>query len=138
MWMRQAADQEMWRLAVSIVHSRGMSLECGIHADGSVREPFVVVPFADFLNHTPAWPTPFTWDWRGDEGEGGDGGGGGAVCVWATTDVAAGEEALISYGDERSNDSLMTYYGFVLPDNPYETAQVSEPFLYHTRHPSAR
>jgi hypothetical protein len=27
--------------------------------------------------------------------------------VWAATDVAAGEEAFISYGDERTNDSLM-------------------------------
>ena len=63
------------------------------------------------------------------------------MCVWAATDVAAGEEALISYGDSRCNDSLMMYYGFVLPDNPFETARVR--FLVvslppRPRNPSAR
>ena len=52
-----------------------------------------------------------------------------ALCVWAKEDVAAQTEALISYGDERSNDSLLQYYGFVIQDNPHETVKV--PFGKH-------
>jgi hypothetical protein len=64
----QAADLQLWRLAVSVVHSRGMSLQCGTWLDGSPRAPFLIAPVFDLLNHSPVWPTPFTWDWSGEEG----------------------------------------------------------------------
>ena len=50
-----------------------------------------------------------------------------ALCVWAKEDVAKHTEALISYGSERSNDPLLQYYGFVIPDNPHETVKVPAP-----------
>lgn len=47
----------------------------------------------------------------------------GTLAMVTTREVAAGEPILISYG-ALPNDFLLLDYGFIIPDNPYDTVQL--------------
>ena len=47
----------------------------------------------------------------------------GALSMVTTREITAGEAILISYGN-LPNDFLLLDYGFIIPDNPYDTVQL--------------
>ncbi|CAE7496041.1 setd3 [Symbiodinium sp. CCMP2592] len=50
----------------------------------------------------------------------------GSVALQASVDYAAGEEVCIFY-ERADNHRLLLWYGFVLPDNPFDAAQMRLP-----------
>ena len=71
-----------------------------------------MVPFCDFLNHHNSYPAlQFAYDYD-DKTK--------FLKIYADNDYIAGEEIFISYGIMTNPDLLVTY-GFVLPNNAYET-----------------
>ena len=71
-----------------------------------------MVPFCDFLNHHNAYPAlQFSYEYNDTTKE---------LSVYADKDYKAGEEVMISYGIMTNPDLLITY-GFVLPNNAFET-----------------
>ena len=72
----------------------------------------LMVPFCDFLNHHNSYPAlQFAYDYD-DKTK--------FLKIYADNDYIAGEEIFISYGIMTNPDLLVTY-GFVLPNNAYET-----------------
>ncbi|KAF5839509.1 hypothetical protein DUNSADRAFT_580 [Dunaliella salina] len=63
-----------------------------------------LVPWADFLNHSPHVGCHLDWDSAADGGQ-------GAVVLYADTDYQAGQQVYISYG-ERTAGQLLLSYGF--------------------------
>eukprot|EP00976_Prorocentrum_cordatum_P000295 6048-Prorocentrum_minimum.AAC.2 len=55
----EGSTLELWRLAVSIVHSRALSYE----PDNRAGEAISLIPFCDCLNHTPDDDPPLIWGW---------------------------------------------------------------------------
>ena len=45
---------------------------------------------------------------------------GDPVLKQVAKDIPQGEEIFITYGDENTNEYLLTHYGFVLPKNTAE------------------
>ncbi|GLC45812.1 hypothetical protein PLESTM_001782700 [Pleodorina starrii] len=73
--------------------------------------PAAMLPLIDMANHTFA-PNAEVLPLEG-----------GAVGLFAKSKISAGEPLLLSYG-KLSNDFLFMDYGFIMPDNPYDTVQL--------------
>lgn len=69
-----------------------------------------LVPFIDFLNHSPAVSTEVRFD-------------GSHVGIATKTGVRKGEEVLINYG-AHGNAALVSYYGFAVPGNAQDKIRV--------------
>ena len=67
-----------------------------------------MVPLADLLNHDV--PPSVRWTWIQDENRNG-------FAYHTITNVAKGQQVTLSYGDYKPNHTLLTYYGFVIPEN---------------------
>eukprot|EP00241_Pyramimonas_parkeae_P006299 CAMPEP_0114240700 /NCGR_PEP_ID=MMETSP0058-20121206/9234_1 /TAXON_ID=36894 /ORGANISM="Pyramimonas parkeae, CCMP726" /LENGTH=419 /DNA_ID=CAMNT_0001353167 /DNA_START=446 /DNA_END=1705 /DNA_ORIENTATION=- len=104
-----------WRVAVSLAHSRGMTMEHATAPGAVARNQLFMAPLADLLNHSAEYIPNFAWRWSYEED---------ALCVYANEDVHPMEEAFISYGPELSSDDLVVFYGFLLPENPHDKAWV--------------
>ena len=72
-----------------------------------------LIPFADMFNHHNSDPPLYrSYATRAD----------GSLVIFADRDYEAGDEVRISYG-RLSNAELLLTYGFVLPNNQYETVE---------------
>eukprot|EP00939_MAST-03C_sp_MAST-3C-sp1_P004615 g4615.t1 len=84
--------------------------------DGAAVLSYIMAPFAGLLNHHNSVPAlQFTYGFN-DKDE--------SLEIFADQDYAAGEQVYISYGI-LTNPDLMLNYGFVLPNNVYETVGLS-------------
>ena len=113
------------------LNPRSVPLQCGISSGDTGQGYFrALLPLADLLNHggdeysaspgSPMFPPASCGDniaWSALDGDE------RVVEFAATRAIAAGEEALMSYG-ERSNDHFLVYYGFVPARNPHDDAVV--------------
>jgi len=69
----------------------------------------VLCPVVDYLNHDTQVTSDVAYEYFGDE-----------FVVRVRGGFKAGEQVCINYGENRSNDSLLQYYGFVDRDNPHD------------------
>merc|ERR1712127_990420 len=103
---KEPSDAMVWGLAA--VLSRCFALD-------AATSTVALVPFVDMLNHGGA--AGYNAKLRVDQTK-------TTVFVYATRDLAPGEEILISYADEAPNKALLMKYGFVLstgsPDDNIE------------------
>tara|TARA_B100001059_G_C17830551_1_gene584371 strand:- start:1918 stop:3411 length:1494 start_codon:yes stop_codon:yes gene_type:complete len=77
-----------------------------------------LVPLADFVNHSAKPNTEWLFD---DAAE--------CFCVRARDDIHVGDTLCDSYGP-RNNATLMSVYGFALPDNPYDYVHCDGLYLF--------
>ncbi|CAJ1406741.1 unnamed protein product [Effrenium voratum] len=70
----------------------------------------VVCPVVDYLNHDGATISDIAYEYFGD-----------AFVVRINGGFKEGEEVCINYGEQRSNDTLLQFYGFVERDNANDT-----------------
>ena len=114
-------DNFAWAYAISLSRSFALNIteKHGHSIVGDKKEDAknygmlsLMVPFCDFLNHHNAYPAlQFSYDYNDTTKE---------LVVYADKDYKAGEEVMISYGIMTNPDLLITY-GFVLPNNAFET-----------------
>jgi len=100
------ASWGMFLHAYCVVQSRALNLE----------GTFVLAPLVDMFNYVPGATNA---DFQAGEN--------GKLEVWSTAPIAPDEEVLLDYGGRRSNDDLLLHYGFVSPDNPYDTVSLPLP-----------
>jgi hypothetical protein len=100
-----ALSRDAVKWGVGILLSRSVRLDA---AGGAT----VLVPFADFANHSPSADCFLDYDAPSD-----------AVCAKLDRAYAAGEQVFISYGPKASGELLLSY-GFAPPSgtNPHEAA----------------
>lgn len=77
----------------------------------SSSEQCCMVPLLDMANHGPG--RRVQWEVRSC-------GGGGAVALRTLEELSAGEEVLINYGCDRSNEHLLLSYGFAVHGNQHD------------------
>ena len=70
-----------------------------------------MIPIGDMFNHNV--PASLYYSWSTEENKEG-------IRYHAVRDIPQGEEIFITYGDENTNEYLLTHYGFVLPKNTAE------------------
>jgi len=73
----------------------------------------VVCPVVDYLNHDSKVSSDIAYEYFADK-----------FAVRVIGGFRAGEQACINYGESRSNDALLQYYGFVERDNPHDTYEL--------------
>ncbi|EFJ43131.1 hypothetical protein VOLCADRAFT_106928 [Volvox carteri f. nagariensis] len=96
------------------INALGWALACVTSRAFRTRgpaHPAAMLPLIDMANHTftpnaEVLPLP-----------------GGDMGLFAKSKVATGEPLLLSYG-KLNNDFLFMDYGFIVPDNPYDTVQL--------------
>lgn len=93
-----------WARSVAVTRVFGITLR------GAPAE--ALVPLADMMNHR----RPPDVEWAHDEGE-------DAFVMTALRDIRKGEEIHDSYG-RKSNGRFFVHYGFTMPDNPDDEAEV--------------
>jgi Rubisco LSMT substrate-binding/SET domain len=76
-------------------------------------QPAAMLPLIDMANHSFDPNAKIT----------GQGGTSGAFQMVSTKEIQAGDPILLSYGN-LVNDFLLLDYGFIVPDNPYDTVQL--------------
>lgn len=125
-------SRRIYSSAHALVQSRVISLgsaaedrieiakDCDLH----------LVPLIDYANHSLApkarwrlWPAA-----ANDASEAVDGDGqrlnASHIQLIATSDLSAGEEVCISYGEQKSNAELLFTHGFCIPNNPHSTLAI--------------
>uniref|UniRef100_U9SLF9 SET domain-containing protein n=1 Tax=Rhizophagus irregularis (strain DAOM 181602 / DAOM 197198 / MUCL 43194) TaxID=747089 RepID=U9SLF9_RHIID len=102
----------MWALCA--IWSRGMDFQL------PGKQFRCIAPFADMLNHSPDVQLCHTYNPQSD-----------SLQILAGKDYTIGEQVFINYGSV-PNNRLLRLYGFVLPNNPYDTYD-----LVLTTHPLA-
>ncbi|KAI5070185.1 hypothetical protein GOP47_0014528 [Adiantum capillus-veneris] len=108
------ADFEQYRWAVIMVHSRAFTLPVG---NDDEYASYVLMPFMDIINHHFEYQA----DWMSLPVQN------GKLEIIAKRHVDKGQQIFASFGP-RSNDNLFLYYGFVLENNPFDTAQLFSSF----------
>ncbi|KAJ8598922.1 hypothetical protein CTAYLR_009849 [Chrysophaeum taylorii] len=108
---------DQWEWAFSILFSRAIRLT------GPTKEILALVPYVDFINHSPfsssyvtlaEAPEPlFFWDDKPDD----------EIVVYADRSYRKFEQVFISYGP-KSNSDLLLLYGFALDRNPFNSVAV--------------
>jgi len=93
--------EELLRWAQHSVASRSYESRPGRWNTSDGRPGAVMVPFADMFNDDPSPNAAWEWNAATD-----------AFEISAKAALAAGEEVLLSYGT-KTNDQLLTHYGFV-------------------------
>ncbi|CAM6085612.1 unnamed protein product [Calypogeia fissa] len=104
------ATFEEYEWAVTMVHSRAFTLP--VRGDDKY-ELYVLMPFMDMINHhyyyQADWVSQEIWDSKLD--------------ITSRRGLRKGEELFASFGP-RSNDNLFLYYGFLLQENPFDSAPI--------------
>eukprot|EP00250_Pteridium_aquilinum_P009486 c18698_g1_i1 orf=110-3349(+) len=108
------ADFEQYRWAVTMVHSRAFTLPVD---DEEEYASYVLMPFMDMINHHFEYQA----DWMSLPVRD------GKLQIVAKRHVPKGHQLFASFGP-RSNDNLFLYYGFILENNPFDSAQVFSSF----------
>ncbi|KAL4519701.1 hypothetical protein Ndes2526B_g01726 [Nannochloris sp. 'desiccata'] len=80
-------------------------------------QPAAMLPLIDMANHS------FDPNAKITGVASSSGGGSGALQMVSIKEIQAGDPILLSYGD-LVNDFLLLDYGFIVPDNPYDTVQL--------------
>ncbi|CEP03557.1 hypothetical protein PBRA_009442 [Plasmodiophora brassicae] len=114
--LRRAAPRSManvsrraYARARHLVDTRNFIVDVDRDANRTLN---MMVPFVDMMNHGLA-PNAF-WAFDPDRAE---------FQVTAARSIADGDAIVTSYGI-KSNGILLTVYGFALPDNPHDVAQM--------------
>lgn len=108
------ADFEQYRWAVTMVHSRAFTLPVD---NDEEYASYVLMPFMDMINHHFEYQA----DWMSLPVKN------GKLEIVAKRRVEKGQQIFASFGP-RSNDNLFLYYGFILENNPFDSAQVFSSF----------
>ncbi|KAH7299329.1 hypothetical protein KP509_24G005700 [Ceratopteris richardii] len=108
------ADFDHYRWAVAMVHSRAFTLPVGKNDDYA---SYVLMPFMDMINHHFEYQA----DWMSMPVRD------GKLEIVAKKRIRKGEQIFASFGP-RSNDNLFLYYGFILEDNPFDSAHLFSSF----------
>jgi hypothetical protein len=122
-----------WIWALSTLSSRTMYLRTSVN-DTHDSGGGCLTPFGDLFNYEPP-PPPLTPSLLGqvekvdpavETAASGDGSFDEATdsyCIFARRQYQAGDEVFLCYG-RHTNLDLLEHYGFVLPDNPHDTAML--------------
>lgn len=101
-------DFEHYKWALNAIYSR--STDFFINQD----HRRVIAPLFDMMNHEFASNVTHAMDQNGN------------LSVFAGSDIPAGSEIFLRYGDF-PNEKMLSVYGFVVPFNPYDAVQIYAP-----------
>ncbi|KAJ7521949.1 hypothetical protein O6H91_19G076300 [Diphasiastrum complanatum] len=108
------ASFKEYRWAATMIHSRAFTLPV---LDDEKYSHYVMMPYMDMINHHFHYQA----DWISQPIVD------GKLEIVARRHLKKGEQLFASFGP-RSNDNLFLYYGFILDNNPFDSAKIFPSF----------